>query len=130
MKHFTIYNESGEILRSGQVPDEVFHLQCMEGEFIIEAQSDPGEHVVDVATQQVVAVVKPEPVVDMNYALGRVMAYPHVNEQMDMLWHAMDDGTLPKVEPFYSRILAVKLAYPKDNSVVPGSVVVYPEGSV
>jgi hypothetical protein len=42
-----------------------------------------------------------------------------------MLWHAMDDHHLPRVEPFYSRIKAVKDAYPKDNSVVPGSVVIY-----
>jgi hypothetical protein len=32
---------------------------------------------------------------------------------MDMLWHAMDTGVLPKVEPFYTDILNIKAQYPK-----------------
>lgn len=43
----------------------------------------------------------------------RMKAYPSVGDQLDMIWHAMDDGTLPKVEPFYSERLAVKERYPK-----------------
>ena len=31
----------------------------------------------------------------------------------DMLWHAMDDGLIPKIEPLYSEIKAVKDKYPK-----------------
>jgi len=30
-----------------------------------------------------------------------------------MLWHAMDDGIIPKIEPLYSEIKAVKDAHPK-----------------
>ena len=44
---------------------------------------------------------------------ARAKEYPSVTDQMDMLWHAMDDGTLPKVEPFYSTIKAVKDSVPK-----------------
>lgn len=47
------------------------------------------------------------------YAYDRQANYPTLGNQMDMLWHAMDDGTLPKVEPFYSEIKAVKERYPK-----------------
>lgn len=47
------------------------------------------------------------------YADYRMMAYPSIGSQMDALWHAMDDGLMPKVEPFYSDILAVKARYPK-----------------
>lgn len=48
------------------------------------------------------------------YVYDRKYSYPALGEQMDMLWHAMDDGTLPKVEPFYSQIKAVKEAHPKE----------------
>lgn len=43
----------------------------------------------------------------------RKQNYPKLGDQLDMLWHAMDEGTLPKVEPFYSEILSVKVRYPK-----------------
>ncbi|CAB4155107.1 hypothetical protein UFOVP653_74 [uncultured Caudovirales phage] len=43
-------------------------------------------------------------------------AYPAVGAQLDWLWHAMNDGTLPRVEPFYSEIKAVKERYPKPSN--------------
>lgn len=46
----------------------------------------------------------------------RRRAYPNLADQMDALWHGMHDGTLPKVEPFYSDILAVKERYPKPSN--------------
>jgi hypothetical protein len=45
----------------------------------------------------------------------RQAEYPKVEDQMDMLWHAMDDGVIPKVEPFYSQIKAIKDKYPKPS---------------
>lgn len=51
-----------------------------------------------------------------SYAEHRAMQYPNVTDQLDALWHAMDDGTLPKAEPFYSDILAVKQAHPKPSN--------------
>jgi hypothetical protein len=47
------------------------------------------------------------------YKNQRALEYPQVSDQLDMLWHAMDNETLPKVEPFYSTIKAVKDKYPK-----------------
>lgn len=47
------------------------------------------------------------------YAENRACEYPVIGEQLDMLWHAMDDGTATKIEPFYSSIMAVKDKYPK-----------------
>jgi hypothetical protein len=44
---------------------------------------------------------------------ARKRSYPSVGDQLDMLWHAMDDGVMPKIEPFYSSIKAVKDAHPK-----------------
>jgi hypothetical protein len=39
--------------------------------------------------------------------------YPDVKEQLDMLWHAIDDGTLDKTSDFYTELKSVKDAHPK-----------------
>ena len=54
----------------------------------------------------------PEP----SYRKQRSEAYPDVGQQLDALWHAMQDGTLPKAEPFFSSILAVKQRFPKPSN--------------
>lgn len=43
----------------------------------------------------------------------RARNYPSIGDQLDMIWHAMNNGELQKIEPFYSEIKAVKDAYPK-----------------
>ena len=43
----------------------------------------------------------------------RAADYPPITEQLDALWHAMNNGLLPKVEGFYDRIQEVKARYPK-----------------
>ena len=125
MKHFVIYNAAGEILRTGQVPDMGFPRQAQDGEFILEGEADAEKDSVDPATKAVIPGGKHIPV-DMDYRKARAVEYPSVEQQLDSLWHAMHQGLLPKIEPMYSHILAVKTAYPKDNSVEPGSVVIYP----
>jgi hypothetical protein len=50
---------------------------------------------------------------DREYQRIRAPQYPALADQLDMLWHAMDAGTLPKVDSFYSAIKAVKDANPK-----------------
>lgn len=47
------------------------------------------------------------------YATERREAYPPATEQLDLLWHAMDDNTTPRIEPWYSTIKAIKDAHPK-----------------
>ena len=47
------------------------------------------------------------------YRRTRAKEYPPLAEQLDMLWHAMDTGALPKVDSFYSAIKEVKDQYPK-----------------
>ena len=49
------------------------------------------------------------------YSERRRAEYPQITDQLDALWHAMDQGTLPKVEPFYSQIKTVKDRYPKQK---------------
>lgn len=50
------------------------------------------------------------------YQKARKSAYPDMGEQLDAIWHAMDKGVLPKIEPMYSDILAVKQAHPKRSN--------------
>ena len=40
--------------------------------------------------------------------------YPPIGDQLDMLWHAIDNGTLNKTSDFYTAIKAVKDAHPKE----------------
>ncbi|MDP7367335.1 MAG: hypothetical protein QGH83_08740 [Candidatus Pacebacteria bacterium] len=50
----------------------------------------------------------------VEYQRKRVAEYPAVEDQLDMLWHAMDQGTLTKVDAFYDINKAVKDKYPKE----------------
>lgn len=51
-----------------------------------------------------------------DYRQLRRKAYPTVEEQLDALWHAMDEAKITKAEPFYSMIKAVKDKYSKEVS--------------
>lgn len=114
MKFFTIYNAGGEILRSGHCSPDDFDIQAQPGELIVEAQSDPGKDAVNPATGEIIKggrPARPEPV--LPYTELRRRAYPPIGDQLDMLWHAMNENVLPRVEPLYSQLLAVKQAHPK-----------------
>jgi hypothetical protein len=47
------------------------------------------------------------------YQRQREPNYPSVKEQLDMLWHAIDSGTLNKSSDFYKTLKSVKDQYPK-----------------
>ena len=47
------------------------------------------------------------------YQRKREPEYPEMREQLDMLWHAIDDGTLDKTSDFYTSLKATKDKYPK-----------------
>ena len=117
---FTIYDDLGNVISSGYCQEHTYSLQVLEeGHNILQASSDPNTDTVDINTKQVIYNSKiPEPI---TYVDSRQQIYPPVEEQLDMLWHAMDVGTMPKAEPFYSTIKLIKEAYPKDNSATPGS---------
>ena len=48
------------------------------------------------------------------YQEKRLEKYPLIGDQLDMLWHAIDNGTLNKTSDFYTAIKAVKDAHPKE----------------
>ena len=47
------------------------------------------------------------------YQNNRRKEYPHVFDQLDKLWHDIDDGKLDKTGSFYASIKAVKDKYSK-----------------
>ena len=47
------------------------------------------------------------------YAYDRCHEYPDGFEQLDMLWHAIDSGTLDKTSDFYTTLKKVKDDNPK-----------------
>lgn len=48
-----------------------------------------------------------------NYANNRQKMYPHIVEQLDMIWHAIDNGALDKTSLFYTSIKDIKDSFPK-----------------
>lgn len=51
-----------------------------------------------------------------NFNRNRSQAYPSIEEQLDLLWHAIDDGKFnvkSKDTDFYKKLKAVKDANPK-----------------
>lgn len=47
------------------------------------------------------------------YQRTRATQYPAIADQLDMLWHAIDSGSLDKDSDFYKSLKAVKDANPK-----------------
>ena len=47
------------------------------------------------------------------YVERRRTDYPEIGDQLDMLWHSMDNGDIPKSLEFYEAIKAIKNKYPK-----------------
>ena len=47
------------------------------------------------------------------YKFQRIKQYPRIADQLDMLWHAIDSGSLDKDSDFYKSLNAVKDANPK-----------------
>ena len=49
-----------------------------------------------------------------DYRKLRAAAYPRITDQLDALWHAMNNGLINKVEPMYSQIKQVKDTFKKE----------------
>ena len=47
------------------------------------------------------------------YQRERHDLYPGIREQLDLLWHAIDNDTLDKTSDFYTKLKKVKDANPK-----------------
>lgn len=58
-------------------------------------------------------LVEREPPV-LGYKVLRAKEYPSIKDQLDMIWHAIDEDKLDKTSDFYLRLKAVKDEFPKD----------------
>ena len=65
-----------------------------------------------------------------DYHYQRRQNFPSIGDQLDMLWHAMDEGELTKIEPFYTEIQNVKLQYPPVTSITGTYGAIIKEGKV
>lgn len=97
---YTIFDAGGVAIRTVMCPDDELHRQLGGGETARAGDLLPAPE------------LPPSPQLPA-YVAGRLSAYPRVEQQLDWLWHAMHDGTMPKAEPFYSAILRVKEEFPK-----------------
>lgn len=96
---FTIFDRAGAPVRSVTCPPDELTNQLGQDE-----TTQPGDH-----------LQAPQAMVDLRpqYAVDRQASYPPLQWQLDALWHAMHDGSIPRAEPFYSAILRVKEEFPK-----------------
>jgi hypothetical protein len=99
MGKFYYTNSEGLLYGLGEAPDGQETLQQQEG------------LILNLGTPPIGIGYAPEPI--RNYESFRKEKYPAVGAQLDMLWHAMNDGTLNKVPEFYDSIKVVKDNYPK-----------------
>ena len=77
----------------------------------IVAQANREHKTIKIVDDELVLVEK-EPVV-LGYKMLRAREYPQLKDQLDMIWHAIDDGKLDKSSDFYLMLKEVKDAYPK-----------------
>ena len=58
---------------------------------------------------------EPNEDITKEYQINRKNAYPKIGDQLDMLWHSIDQNSKLKSEyfEFYEAIKAVKIKYPK-----------------
>ena len=106
---------------------------CPSAPFICNANPDTGEYDYDniewqthpdweIPTKEEVeeylATLQNDWDTNVKYRQSRAVSYPSVEDQLDALWHAMDEGTMPKIEPMYSDIKATKDAFPKGDPTV------------
>jgi hypothetical protein len=109
-KNFVIYNAQGQILRTGYCPDEDFGLQAMKGELITEATACCANDAVNPETGEIIHGGNLNPPGVPTPSEAPPSSGLSAATQLDLLWQAMDAGTFPKAEPFYSAIKAQKEA--------------------
>lgn len=96
---FYVTNQEGKVLRFGECTPDVFTLQAGGNEILHEGEP----------------VLEPLPdIYGTTYSGQRLREYPGIGEQLDMLWHSMNSGEIPKAATFFNSIAAVKTKYPKD----------------
>ena len=79
----------------------------------IVTQANKEHKKIEIVDDKLVLIDK-EPVV-LGYEKLRAREYPEIKEQLDMIWHAIDENKLDKTSDFYNVLKAVKDKYPKEE---------------
>ena len=85
------------------------HFDKKIGESVKEVENviEKGKVVVDEEAEAISA--------SKQYQLDR--KYPSIEEQLDMIWHAIDNDSLDKTSDFYTVIKTVKESVPKGSEI-------------
>ncbi len=111
--NFLVIDATGLILRKGSCPDSMLAQQARAGQTAIEDTWEGTSDLVHKIVNSERVEFTPEPASAPPIAAQREAVYPPIGDQIDALWHAMDEGLLPKVPAFYDPIKAVKSKLPK-----------------
>ena len=57
--------------------------------------------------------------IEWTHDISRLKEFPHFAEQLDALWHDINNETLDKTGAFYALLKAVKDKYPKGSTRKP-----------
>lgn len=126
MAHYVIHDADGKIIRQGNCPDgEEQHQVHADGEHLLLAMASAHDSI-DINTKEVQVFVDPLAGQFRNqlahlpeYVQERMKSYPSITAQLDMMWHAQNEGTAPKMQPWFDTIKAVKDGNPKVGESTP-----------
>lgn len=87
-------------------------LPLIEGDdFVVNSETQTSKYVLSEDGGFVTVVV--EGLADLNWEQQRVEAYGVLSEQLDKIYHDINEGKLDKTGAFYAHIKSVKDEYPK-----------------
>lgn len=94
-------------------PDLSFEIENDDYDTVKWLNFDPIEYPDSVPPKDLVLSLAEQIKKEKAHILPRIKKYPKIDEQLDMLWHAMDSGEIPKATEWYDRIKEVKESIPK-----------------
>lgn len=96
-------------------PDLEFYLQNDDYDSIQWLNIDPYINADMIPNKDEVMALAEEIKQKKQLELARVKQYPKIADQLDMLWHSMNSGEIPKAEKWFNLIKDVKDSNPKSK---------------
>lgn len=116
MKHYSPSTKGfyDKHIHGDNIPSDCIIISDEEHQYLLDNQSDT--HCIGVKDDKVTLLerVKTQEEIDNEYKVKRKAKYPSIPDQLDMLWHLMDNEEIPgKGTDWYNTISDVKTKYPK-----------------
>jgi len=83
----------------------------LESDSVVNARTQTTSYRLDTGLNAVVQEINGEG--SLTYDQERIALYKAIGDQLDLIWHDIDNGTLDITGEFYSAIKSVKDAHPK-----------------